>query len=69
MHNKCYFLLNYRTHYCDDSANIATFKSLKSNKTTHKILVAAQKFKKIFKKYEFVCFCKEIFDKDNFDKF
>ena len=43
------------------------FKSLKSNKTAHKILIAAQKFKKIFKKYKFVRFCKEIFDKDNFD--
>ena len=43
------------------------FKSLKSNKTAHKILIAAQKFKKIFKKYEFVRSCKEMFDKDNFD--
>ena len=45
------------------------FQSLKSNKTAHKILIAAQKFKKIFKKYKFVRFCKEIFDQDNFDKF
>ena len=70
MRSKCYFLLNYRTHYCDDSAKYCNyFKSLKSNKTAHKILIAAQKFKKIFKKYKFVRFCKEIFDKDNFDKF
>ena len=39
------------------------FKSLKSNKTAQKILIAAQKFKKIFKKYKFVRFCEEIFDK------
>ena len=45
------------------------FKSLKSNKIAYKILIAAQKFKKIFSKYKFVRFCKEIFDKDNFDKF
>ena len=45
------------------------FKSLKTNKTAHKILIAAQQFKKIIKKYKFVRFCKEIFDKDNFDKF
>ena len=31
--------------------------------------MAAQKFKKIHKKYKFVRFCKELFDKDNFDKF
>ena len=37
--------------------------------TAHKILIAAQKLKKIFKKYKFVRFCKEIFEKDNFDKF
>ena len=48
---------------------IRYFKSLKSNKTAHKILIAAQKFKKIFKKYKFVRFCKDSFDKDNFDKF
>ena len=38
-------------------------------KIKYKILIAAQKFKKILKKYKFVRFCKEIFDKDNFDKF
>ena len=38
-------------------------RSLKSNKTAHKILIAAQKFKK----YKLVRFCKEIFDEDNFD--
>ena len=43
--------------------------ALKSNKTAHKILIAAQKFKNIFKKYKFVRFCKKICDKDNFDKF
>ena len=49
---------------------MAFFRSLKlkSNKTAHKILIAAQKFKIIFNKYKFVRFCKEIFDKDNFDK-
>ena len=64
MHNKCYFLLNYRTHFYDCNY----FRSLKSNKTAHKTLIAAQKFKKI-KKYKFVRFCKEIFDEDDFDKF
>ena len=62
MHNKCYFLLNYRTHFYHRNY----FRSLKSNKTAHKILIAAQKFKK---NYKFVRFCKEIFDEDNFDKF
>ena len=28
MHNKCYFLLNYRMHYCDDSAVIATISEV-----------------------------------------
>ena len=70
MQNKCYFLLNYRMHYCDDSATIGDyFRSLKPNENAHKILIAAQKFKKYKKKYKFVRFCKEIFDKDNFDKF
>ena len=45
------------------------FKSLKSNKTAHKMLIAPQKFKKIFKKCKFVRFCKKIFDEDNFDIF
>ena len=40
-------------------------RSLKSNKTAHRILIAAQKFKKS----KFVRFCKEIFDEDSFDKF
>ena len=62
MHNKCYFLLNYRTHFY----HFNYLGSLKLNKTVHKILIAAQKFKK---KSKFVCFCKKIFDKDNFDKF
>ena len=64
MCNKCYFLLNYRTHFyrCN------YLRSLKSNKTADKILIAAQKLKKIEKKI-FVRFCKEIFDEDNFDKF
>ena len=43
------------------------FQKFKSNKTAHKILIAAQKLKKLIKKYKFVRFCKEIFDKDNFD--
>ena len=64
MHNKCYFLLNYRTHFYDCNY----LRNLKSNKTVHKILIAAQKFQKILKKYKFVCSYKEIFD-DNFDKF
>ena len=65
MHNKCYFLLNYHTlfYHCN------YLKSLKLNKTAHKILIAAQKLKKITKKSKFVGFCKEIFDEDNFDKF
>ena len=58
MRNKCYFLLNYRTHFY----HCNYLRSLKSNKTAHKILIAAQKFK-------FVRFGKEIFDEDNFDKF
>ena len=67
MHNKSYFLFNYRTHYCDDSANQCNYlRNLKSNKTAHDNLIAAQKFKNI---YKFVRFGKEIFDKDNFDKF
>ena len=61
VHNKYYFLLNYRTHFY----HCIYLRSLKSNKTAHKILIAAQKFKK----YKFVRFCKEIFDEDNFDKF
>ena len=65
MHNKCYFLLNYRTHFC----HCNHLRSLKSNKTAHKMLIAAQKMKKIQKKYKFVCFYKGIFDEDNFDKF
>ena len=56
MHNKCYFLLNYRTHFYHRNY----LRSLKSNK----ILIAAQKLKKS----KFVRFCKEIFD-DNFEKF
>ena len=65
MYNKCCFLLNYRTHFY----HCNYLRSLKSNKTAHKILIAAQKLKKIEKKYIFVRFCKEIFDEDNFDKF
>ena len=65
MHNKCYFLFNYRKHFY----HCNYLRSLKSNKTAHKILIAAQKFKKIKKKYKFVRFCKEIFDEDNFYKF
>ena len=65
MHNKCYFFLNYRTHFY----HCNYLRSLKSNKTAHKILIAAQKLKKILKKSKFVRFCKEIFDEDNFDKF
>ena len=65
MHNKCYFLLNYRTYFY----HCNYLRSLKSNKTAHKIFIAAQKFKKIQKKSKFVRFCKEIFDEDNFDKF
>ena len=61
MHNKCYFLLNYRTHFY----HCSYFRSSKSDKTAHRILIAAQKFKKS----KFVCFCKEIFDEENFDKF
>ena len=59
MHTKCYFLLNYRTHYCDDSANIATISSLKSNKTAHKILIAAQKFKKYSKNINLFVFVRK----------
>ena len=33
MHNKCYFLLNYRTHFY----HCNYLRSLKSNKTAHKI--------------------------------
>ena len=62
MHNKCFFLLNYRTHFY----HCNYLRSLKSNKTAHKILIAAQKFKK---KSKFVRFCKDIFDEDNFDKY
>ena len=67
MNNKCYFLLNYRTHFY----HCNYFRSVKLNKTAHKILIAAQKFKKIKNIYTciFVQFCKEIFDEDNFDKF
>ena len=65
MHSKCYFLLNHRTHFY----HCNYFRSLKSNKTAHKILIAAQKFKKIKKKYYFVRICKETFDEDNFGKF
>ena len=65
MHNKCYFLLNYRTHFY----HCNYLRSLKLNITAHKILIAAQKFKKIYKKYKFVRFCEEIFDENNFDKF
>ena len=65
MHNKCYFLLNYRTHFY----HCNYFRNVKSNKTTHKNLIAAQKFKKYKKKYKFVRFCKEISDEDSFDKF
>ena len=65
MHNKCYFLLNYRTHFY----HCNYLRSLKSKKTAHKILIAAQKFKKYKKKYKFVCFCEKIIDEDNFDKF
>ena len=45
MHNKCYFLLNYRTHFY----HCNYLRSLKSNKTAHKILIAAQKLKKLYK--------------------
>ena len=65
MHNKCCFLLDYRTHFY----HCNYLRSLKSNKTAHKILIVAQKFKKILKKYKFFRFCKEIFDEGNFDKF
>ena len=65
MHNKCYFLLNYCMHFY----HCNYLRSLKSNKTAYKILIAAQKLKKIKKKHKFVRFCKEIFDEDNFDKF
>ena len=65
MHNKCYFFLNYHTHFY----HCNYLRSLKSNKTAHKILIAAQKFKKIKKKYKFVGFCKKIFDEENFEKF
>ena len=65
MHNKCYFLLNYRTHFY----HCNYLRSLKSDKTAHKISIAAQKFKKKYKNYKFVRFCKEIFDEKNFDKF
>ena len=60
-----------RMYYYDDSATIATISEvLISNKIDHKILKAAQKFKKNIKEeYRFVRFCKEIFDKHNFDKF
>ena len=65
MHNMCYFLLNYRTHFY----HCNYLRSLKSNKTALKslksILIAAQKFKKS----KFVRFCKGIFDEENFDKF
>ena len=61
IHNKCYFLFNYRTHFY----HYNYFRNLKSNKTAHKILIAAQKFKQS----KFVRFCKENFDEDNFDKF
>ena len=61
MHNKCYFLLNYRTHFY----HCNYLKSLKSNKTAHKILIAL----KNSKKSKLVRFFKEIFDVDNFDKF
>ena len=60
MHNKCYFLLNYRTHFY----HCNYLRSLKSNKTAHKILQL-----KNSKKSKFVRFCKEIFDEENFDKF
>ena len=43
MHNKCYFLLNYRKHFY----HCNYLRSLKSDKTAHKILIAAQKLKKI----------------------
>ena len=62
MHNKCYFVLNYRTHFY----HCNYLESLKSNKTAHKIFNSSSK---IQKKYEFVRVCKEIFDEDNFDKF
>ena len=65
MHNKCYFLVNYRTHFY----HCNYLRSLKSNKTAHNLLIAAQKFKKYEKKYKFVRFCMEIFDEENFDKF
>ena len=65
MHSKCYFLLNYRTHFY----HCNYLRSSKSNKTAYKILIAAQKLKKIYKKYKFVRFCKKIFDEENFDKF
>ena len=42
MHNKCYFLLDYRTHFY----HCNYLRSLKSNKTVHKILIAAEKLKK-----------------------
>ena len=65
MHIKCYFFLNYRTLNCDDG-DCNYFRSLKSNKTAHKILIATQKFKKMQKKHKFVRFSKEIFDENNF---
>ena len=30
MHNKCCFLLNYPTHYCDDRATITTISEVKN---------------------------------------
>ena len=60
------FLLNYRTHFY----HCNYLRSLKSNKTANKTLVATQNIQKSIKKnYKFVRFCKEIFDEDNFDKF
>ena len=59
MHNKCYFLRNYRTQYCDDRVTMTTISEVSNS---------SSKIKKNIKKYKFVRFCKEIFEKDNFDK-
>ena len=55
MHNKCYFHLNYRTHFY----HCNYFRSLKSNKTAHKILIAAQTFKKNIKNINLFVFVRK----------
>ena len=55
MHNKCYFFLNYRTHFY----HCNYLRSLKSNKTAYKILIAAPKLKKYLKNLNLFVFVRK----------